>query len=111
MSPPNGPGNGVVRAGGRTFSLSIIRFENGCFASVTEGGEKLGSLTVSLYNRSVPVTTEVIPSGSGSIFMRLAAESLATKMDGIAILSVNVRPDLTPEMAKEIMAGLAEMVS
>ena len=91
--------------------MSIIRFENGCFASVTEGGERLGSLTVSLYNRSVPVTTEVIPSGSGSIFMRLAAESLATRMDGIAILSVNVRPDLTPEIAKEIMAGLAEMVS
>lgn len=91
--------------------MSIIRFENGCFASVTEGGERLGSLTVSLYNRSVPVTTEVIPSGSGSIFMRLAAESLATRMDGIAILSVNVRPDLKPEMAKEIMAGLAEMVS
>ena len=111
MSPPHGPGNGVVRAGGRTFSLNMIRFENGCFASVTEGGERIGSLTVSLYNRSVPVTTEVIPSGSGSIFMRLAAESLATRMDGIAILSVNVRPGLTPEMSKEIMAGLTEMVS
>ena len=95
---------------GRTFSLRVSRFENGCFAAVTEGGNRLGSLTVSLYNRSTPVTAEVIPAKSKSLFARLAAERLATRTDGVAILSVSVGGEVTAAAAREIMTGLDGMV-
>lgn len=96
---------------GRTFSLQILGFGNGCFAAVTEGNRHLGSLTVSLYNRTTTVTTQVIPSKSASLFMRLAAERLAVRTDGVAILSVNVASDIPSGPAKEIMRELDAMVS
>lgn len=110
MSPPGEPRETLVDVEGRTFSLRVSRFENGCFAAVTEGGNRLGSLTVSLYNRSAPVTAEVIPAKSKSLFARLAAERLATRTDGVAILSVSVGGEVTAAAAKEIMTGLDGMV-
>ena len=89
----------------------MTRFGNGCFAAVTEGESRLGSLTVSMYNRTAPVTTQVIPLKYGSLFMRLAAERLAVRMDGVAILSVNILADVSPQVAKEIMREMDEMVS
>ena len=89
----------------------MVRFGNGCFASVTEGESRPGSLTVSLYNRTNTVTTQVIPSKYGSLFMRLAAERLAVRVDGVAILSVNMRADVSPGAAKEIMREMDGMVS
>lgn len=99
----------TVRAEGRTFSLSCVPFENGCFACVTEGACKLGSLTVSLGGGTGPVTAEVIPAKSESLFARLSAERIAARTRGIAILSVNVQKDITPEAAKEIMREMGEM--
>ena len=111
MSSPRGFGERTVSVEGRTFSLQVVRFGNGCFAAVAEGEMRLGSLTVSLYNRTTTVTTQVIPSRSGSLFMRLAAERLAVRTDGVAILSVNVSSDIPAGAAKEIMREMDEMVS
>lgn len=110
MSPPGEPRETLVDVEGRTFSLRMSRFENGCFVAVTEGENRLGSLTVSLYNRSAPVTAEVIPARSKSLFSRLAAERLAARTDGVAILSVSVSGEMTPVVAKEIMGRMDEMV-
>lgn len=111
MSSPRVYGERTVGVEGRTFSLQAIRFGNGCFVAVTEGESRLGSLTVSLYNRTTTVTTQVIPSKYGSLFMRLAAERLAVRVDGVAILSVNVLADVSPDVAKEIMREMDGMVS
>ena len=77
---------------------------------VCEGGNRLGALTVSLYNRSGPVTTEVTPSGPKYLFMRLAAEHLATKTNGITILSVSVQNEIGPDIAKAIMCGMTDIL-
>lgn len=111
MSSPRGYGERTVGVEGRTFSLQVARFGNGCFAAVTEGERRLGSLTVSLYNRTTTVTTQVIPSRSASLFMRLAAERLAVRVDGVAILSVNIQAEVSAGAAKEIMRELDGMVS
>ena len=110
MDLPRGFDERTFDVEGRTFSLRMVKFQNGCFAAVTEGSQRLGSLTVSLYNRTSTVTTEVIPSKSPSLFMRLAAERLAFRSDGIAILSVNVKSDISGDAAKEIMRMMDEMM-
>ncbi len=111
MGLPRGFAEGTVSVEGRTFSLLVVKFQNGCFAAVTEGGRRLGSLTVSLYDRNAPVTTEVIPARSLSLFTRLAAERLAFRTGGVAALSVSVQSDVPAGAAKEIMKemdGMAE---
>ena len=93
----------------RTFSIEMLSYGNGRFASISEGEPSIGSLVVSLYNRSTPVTTQVIPSGAHLPFMRLIAEKLAVRSDGVAILSVNVRTDLPSDIVRELIKHMDEI--
>ncbi|MXZ94260.1 MAG: hypothetical protein F4245_06750 [Cenarchaeum sp. SB0678_bin_8] len=108
MNPPQRFGEKSICVEGRTFSLQMLRFQNGCFVSVSEGEECLGAVVASLYNKSVSTTTQVIPSKSESLFMRLAAERLATRLNGIVLLSVSVQ-NISVEVAKGIMSELDMM--
>ena len=95
---------------GRNFFLRAQRFENGCFVSVAEGQDKLGSTVVSLATGPTPVTTTVIPSRTEALFLKLVAERISTKTRGIAVVSAFVRGPLEPGTAKALMSEIVEMV-
>ncbi len=92
------------------FFLQILKFENGYFVSVTEGSSKLGSMVVSLATGQNPITTTVIPSKSESLFLKLIAERISTRMHGIAIVSIFVQKELDPDTAKVLMTEIMEIV-
>jgi hypothetical protein len=94
----------------RSFSLQIIKFENGYFVSITEGANKLGSMVVSLATGPTPITTTVIPSRSDSLFLKLTAEKISTRMRGIAIVSTFIQKELEPVTAKAIMTEIMEII-
>ena len=100
----------TATAGGRTFTLSVKSFENGCAVFVSEGPERIGSLTVSLSSGPAPVTTEVIPSRTESLFLRMMAERLGARARGIALVSVAARGELGGEAARALMSEIMEMV-
>ena len=110
MSSPNGFLEKTVDLGSRSFFLQIIKFENGCFVSVTEGSAKLGSMVVSLATRQNPITTTVIPSKSESLFLKLIAERISTRMNGIAVVSTFVQKELDPDTAKVLMTEIIEII-
>ena len=95
---------------GRSFSLHIQKFENGYFVSVSEGPSRLGSMVVSLANGPTPVTTTVIPSRSESLFLKLTAERISTKIKGIAIVSSFVQKELDTDTAKALMSEIVDMI-
>ena len=95
---------------GRNFSLQIQKFENGYFISVTEGSDKLGAMMVSLATGPVPVTTTIIPSKSESLFLKLIAERISTRMKGIALVSTFVQKQLEPGTAKSLMSEIMDMI-
>ena len=96
--------------GSRSFSLKIIKFENGCFVSISEGSPKIGSMVVSLSTGQNPITTTVIPSKSESLFLKLTAERISTRMRGIAIVSTYVQKELDPDTAKVLMTEIIEII-
>ena len=110
MSSPNGFSEKTVDLKSRSFSLQILKFENGCFISVTEGSSKLGSMVVSLTTGQNPITTTVIPSKSESLFLKLIAERISTRMHGIAIVSTFVQKELDPDTAKVLMTEIMEII-
>ncbi len=110
MNSPNGFSKKTVDLGSRSFSLQIIKFENGCFVSVTEGSAKLGSMVVSLATGQNPITTTVIPSKSESLFLKLIAERISTRMNGIAVVSTFVQKELDPDTAKVLMTEIIEII-
>jgi len=94
----------------RNFSLNIQKFENGYFVSVTEGSNKLGSMVVSLATGPTPITTIVIPSRTESLFLKLVAERISTRMKGIAIVSTFIQKELEPNIAKALMSEIMELI-
>ncbi len=110
MSSPNGFSEKTVDLESRSFSLQILKFENGYFVSVTEGSSKLGSMVVSLATGQNPITTTVIPSKSESLFLKLIAERISTRMHGIAIVSTFVQKELDPKTAKVLMTEIMEII-
>lgn len=95
---------------GRSFSLQIQKFQNGYFVSVSEGTNNLGSMVVSLATGPTPVTTTVIPSKTESLFLKLTAERISTRMKGIAIVSAFVQKELGYDTAKALMTEIMEMI-
>jgi len=110
LSSPNGFSEKTVDLESRSFSLQILKFENGCFISVTEGSSKLGSMVVSLTTGQNPITTTVIPSKSESLFLKLIAERISTRMHGIAIVSTFVQKELDPDTAKVLMTEIMDII-
>ena len=100
----------TIKVENRRFQIQILRFENGNFVSVTEGAERIGSMTVSLAMGPKPVTTTVIPSRTESSFIKLAAEKISSSVHGIAIVSVNVQGQIDINSAKAILAEITEMI-
>jgi len=100
----------VVNLESRTFFLQIQKFENGYFISVTEGTNKIGSMVISLATGPTPITTTIIPSRTDSIFQKLIAEQISTRMRGIALVSTFTQKELEPNTAKALMSEIMEMV-
>ena len=100
----------MVQLESRTFSLSIQKFDNGCFISITEGSNKIGSMVASLSSGPTPITTTIIPSRTESLFLKLIAERISTRMHGIAIVSIFVQKELDPDTAKVLMTEIMDIV-
>ena len=110
MNSPNGFSQKSLNLEGRTFSLHIQQFENGYFVSISEGANKLGSMVVSLATGPSPVTTTIIPSRTESLFLKLTAERISTRMKGIAIISAFIQKELENDTAKALMSEIMEMI-
>ena len=106
---------GALKIDKRTLSIRIQRFENGFFVSVSEGGPKIGSLTVSLAGGvagRMPVTTTIIPprSQDSAFLARLVAEQVSSRAGGIALFSLSIREDLDGNDTKTLVSEIMEMV-
>jgi len=110
LNSPDGFSEKTVDLESRSFSLKILKFENGYFVSVTEGSSKLGSMVVSLTTGQNPITTTVIPSKSESLFLKLISERISSRMRGIAIVSIFVQKEIDPSTAKVLMTEIMEII-
>lgn len=111
MNSPNGFFQKTTSLESRSFSLRIQKFDNGFFVSVTEGStNKIGSMVVSMATGPTPITTTVIPSKSESLFLKLTAERISTRMHGIVLVSAFVQKELEPDTAKALISEIMEVV-
>jgi len=110
LTSPSGFSQKRVNLEGRNFSLQIQKFDNGLFVSVTEGANKIGSMVASMATGPVPITTTIIPSKSESLFLKLTAERISTRMHGIALISAFTKKELELETAKALMSEIMGMI-
>ncbi|MDH3313661.1 MAG: hypothetical protein OEM28_11015 [Nitrosopumilus sp.] len=110
MNSPDGFSQKMINLESRNFFLQIQKFENGYFISVTEGAKKIGSIVASLTTGPIPITTTVIPARTDSLFLKLVAERISTRMRGIALVSVFIQKELETDTAKALMSEIMEMI-
>ena len=87
----------------------MLKFDNGRFVSINEGGNKLGALTVSLATGPSPITSSVIPAKSESLFLKLVSERLSSTFKGISIVTISIVNELDPKSAKTLMGEIEEL--
>lgn len=100
----------TVEIDDRKFTVQTIRFDNGFFVSVTEDGEKLGAMVVSINHEPYPLTSTVIPAKTESFFLKLIAEKLSKLTKGITIISANFRKEISSQTTKILMNEIMEMI-
>ena len=100
----------TIDVGDRRFVVELVSFENGIFVSISEGSKKLGSMVVSISTGPAPTTATVIPAKTDSLFLKLMAERISTRLKGISIVSLFANKELGNETAKILMSQIIELM-
>lgn len=90
--------------------VQIVPFDNGNFISITEGKEKIGAMVVSIGSGTRISTVTIIPAKSESLFLKMISERVASIINGICIVSINIQKELRLEDMKIIMNEIIEIV-
>lgn len=100
----------ILDVGGRNFLVQLLSFDNGTFVSVSENGQKIGSMVVSIGSGPAATTVTVIPTKTDSLFLKLIAEKISTSIKGIGVVSLYSDRELGNECSKILMGEIMEMV-
>jgi hypothetical protein len=94
----------------RTFIIKFLSFQNGCFISLTEGSDRIGSLCVSISSSNKVSTAKVIPSKFDSIFVSTISEKVSSMVNGVCIVSLHNTKQLQLCDMKTIMEEIMNLV-
>ena len=99
-----------VETENRKFDVSIIKYDNGFFVSITEGAKKLGAMMISVAMSSAPSSSEIVPIRQDSLFLKLVSQKLASEVKGLCIISLSAKNELGKTASKVLIEKITEAV-
>jgi hypothetical protein len=100
----------ITSEGKRTFLIKFLSFQNGCFISVSESLNRIGSISVSISTSNKVNTAKVIPSKFNSMFVSTISERVASMINGICLISLHSLTQLEFDDMKAIMGEIMNLV-
>jgi hypothetical protein len=100
----------ITSASKRTFLIKFLSFQNGCFISVSESLNRIGSISVSISASNKVNTAKVIPSKFNPMFVSTISERVASMINGICLISLHSLTQLEFEDMKAIMGEIMNLV-
>ena len=94
----------------RIFLIKFLSFQNGCFISLAEGSNRIGSISVSISSSNKVNTAKVIPSKFDSMFVSTISERVSRMINGICIVSLHSTKQLQLGDMKAIMDEIMNLV-
>ena len=89
----------------REFIITLMRLSNGCFATITEGMQsRLGSLVLAVKTEARVSSTTVFGGRWDALFSKMTADLLASRLNGIALVSVFMKEELEQEAMRQLFA-------
>ena len=96
---------------GRQFVLSLLRFSNGCFLSISEDtNQRLGAITLSIKSGGRAISSPLIPESRGSMLASMVGEMLAETLQGMAITSLYLRSDVGASDMKTLISEVRKLL-
>lgn len=97
---------------GRTFTISMLLFSNGCFASISEDkSPKMGAITVSIRSPGRVISSPLIPESKGSMLSSMIGELLADNLKGIAVTSMYLKEEIDATGMKTLISEVRKMLA
>ena len=100
----------ITSEGKRTFLIKFLSFQNGCFISVSESLNRIGSISVSISASNKVNTAKVIPSKFNPMFVSTISERVASMINGICLISLHSLTQLGFDDMKAIMGEITNLV-
>ena len=100
----------ITSEGKRTFLIKFLSFQNGCFISVSESLNRIGSISVSISASNKVNTAKVIPSKFNPMFVSTISERVASMINGICLISLHSLTQLGFDDMKAIMGEIMNLV-
>jgi hypothetical protein len=100
----------ITSEGKRKFLIKFLSFQNGCFISVSESLNRIGSISVSISASNKVNTAKVIPSKFNPMFVSTISESVASMINGICLISLHSLTQLGFDDMKAIMGEIMNLV-
>jgi hypothetical protein len=100
----------ITSEANRTFLIKFLSFQNGCFISVSESLNRIGSISVSISASNKVNTAKVIPSKFNSMFVSTISERIASMINGICLISLHSLKQLEFDDMKAIMGEIMNLV-
>jgi hypothetical protein len=98
------------KEGKRTFLIKFLSYQNGCFISVSESSDKIGSISVSISSSNQINTAKVIPSKFNPMFINTISERISSMINGICLISLHSLKQLELDDMKAIMEEIMNLV-
>lgn len=94
----------------RVFSIRFLKFSNGCFISLSEDYQKIGSLYVSTATANNVSTAKVIANKSDSIFLTSISERVALIINGFAIVNLSSNRGLSRSDMEDVLDAILKLI-
>jgi len=94
----------------RIFLIKFLSFQNGCFISLAEGSNRIGSISVSISSSKKVNTAKVIPSKFDSMFVTTISERVSRMINGICMVSLHSTKQLQLGDMKAIMDEIMNLI-
>ena len=90
----------IISLNDESFHLSIQKYTNGYFVSISEGSKHiLGSISLSLKQSNIVNNTIITPSRFSPMIPQLISELASESSNGIGLSSVYLTKDIKPKTA------------
>jgi len=97
---------------GRTFLASAEFFANGCIVVIAESNDmRLGALQLSIKVKDQINSSTIIPPRFSATFLTMLSEMAANLTNGIALVSIHLTKELSPENARKLLSEIRNMLA
>ena len=100
----------AVETENRKFDVTILKYENAFFISISEGPPKLGGMIISIGTGPTPSSSEITPIRQDSLFVKLVSQKMASEIRGLCIVSLSAQKELGAGPSKVLIEKITEAV-